>query len=148
QTAELTTDSTPPPDTTLSVTLAWDTEADLDLHLVTPSGTTIWAKNINSNDPSTNPDYTTGGILDFDSNSNCQIDGRRREMIYCPQPPPSGHYIARVDTFSLCGEIYANWTVTVAGAASTMASGHSVDRDTAFPHVAMAGVTAVEFDVP
>jgi hypothetical protein len=147
-TADLTTDSEAPANTTLTVTLTWDTEADLDLHLVTPSGTTIWAKNINSNNPSNDPDYTTGGILDFDSNANCQIDGRRKEVIYWTQPPPSGHYIARVDAYSLCGESQATWSVVVAGAASGMASGYSLDRDTAYPHDANAGVTALEFDVP
>jgi hypothetical protein len=146
-TADLTTDSAAPPDTQLTVTLSWDTEADLDLHLVLPAGTVIWAKNINSVDPNQNPDWQSGGILDFDSNANCQIDGRRREMIYWTTPPPAGHYLARVDTYSLCGESYANWTVTVAGVASGMASGHSLDRDTAYTHDSMAGVTALQFDV-
>jgi uncharacterized protein YfaP (DUF2135 family) len=130
------------------VTLSWDTQADLDLHLVLPTGTTVWAKNLNSVDPNQNPDPTSGGILDYDSNGNCQIDGRRREVVYFNQPPPAGHYLARVDTFSLCGEAQANWTVEVAGAASKKASGFSRDRDTAFAHDAAAGVTAIEFDVP
>jgi hypothetical protein len=142
-TAELQTDSLPPGNATLTVTLAWDVQADLDLHLVLPDSTVVWAKNINSTN-----DGTLGGILDFDSNANCQIDGRRQESVYWTTPPPAGHYIARVDAYSLCGEAQANWTLTVGGAAMGKASGWMRDRDTAYPHDANAGVTAIEFDVP
>jgi hypothetical protein len=137
-TANLMTDAVPPDMNTLSVTLTWDTEADLDLHLVIPDGTVLWAKNIAD---------SSGGILDYDSNSNCQIDGRRKEVAYWTTPPPSGHYIARVDAYSLCGEAQANWTLVVDGAATGKATGWMRDRDTAYAHDANGGVTAIEFDV-
>lgn len=142
---------------TLLVSLAWDTEADLDLHLVTPDGTEVWSNKINSLPPPVpgqpmDPNgYKAGGILDFDSNANCLIDGRRVENVYWTLTPPSGHYIARVDTYSMCGEAQANWNlrVTLADQTLGLSSGYSRDNDAAaFPHGAGAGVKAFEFDIP
>jgi hypothetical protein len=141
---------------TLLVSLRWDTEADLDLHLVIPGGSEIWANKINSYNPpppgsgGAADAYLAGGILDYDSNSNCNIDGRRLENIYWTEPPPSGHYIARVDTFSLCGVPQADWVleVSLGGKPLGRAIGTGRDSDAALPHGAMAGVTAFELDVP
>jgi uncharacterized protein YfaP (DUF2135 family) len=140
----------------LLVSLRWDTEADLDLHLVIPDGTEIWSNKINSfmpppagsgGDPNA---WKAGGILDFDSNSNCNIDGRRLENIFWTQPPPSGHYIARVDTYSLCAAPQADWEleVTFHGQSLGRAYGTGRDSDAALPHGAMAGVTALTFAIP
>jgi hypothetical protein len=153
--ADLMTASQTPDGARLVVTLSWDTQADLDLHLVTPSGVDVWAKKINSVDPPVpgspgDPNaWMTGVILDFDSNANCQIDGRRQEDAYA-MTPPSGHYIARVDTFSLCGEAQADWrvTATLDGNALGDARGFSLPTDPTFKHEAGAGVTALSFDVP
>lgn len=141
---------------TLLVSLAWDAEADLDLHLVTPDGTEVWANKINSaplpvpgmpGDPN---GWKSGGILDYDSNANCVIDGRRVENIYWTVTPPSGHYIARVDTWSMCGEAQANWKLaaTLGDQNLGIASGYSRDSDAALPHGVGAGVKALEFDIP
>jgi hypothetical protein len=153
--ADLTTASAPDDGARLVISLAWDAEADLDLHVVTPAGIEIWAKNINSNQQplpgmTADPDaWKLGGILDFDSNANCVIDGRRREEVSFAAPP-SGHYIVRVDTFSLCGEPQAWWQVaaTLDGAPKGQASGYALPSDTAFKHEAGAGLTALAFDVP
>lgn len=141
---------------TLVFTLRWQQEADLDLHVVEPDGVEIWAKKINSfpspkpGDPPNPNGPLSGGILDFDSNSNCMIDGRREENVYFTVAPPPGHYIARVDAFSLCGEPQADWklTATLMGAPLGAAHGTAHDSDTALPHVQGAGVTALELDVP
>jgi hypothetical protein len=144
--AELMSSSAPAGGATLVVTLNWDTQADLDLHVATPSGAILWAKNINSDANGA----ATGGILDFDSNSNCQIDGRRREIAYWTVLPPPGHYIARVDTYSLCGQPQASWKLTAALNDLPLgnASGFALPSDTAFAHDANGGVTALEFDIP
>jgi uncharacterized protein YfaP (DUF2135 family) len=143
------------PGATLLVSLRWDSEADLDLHLVTPDGTEIWSNKINSYSPPTtgggDPNaYKVGGILDFDSNADCNIDGRRLEDIYWTTAPPSGHYIARVDTYSLCSTIQADWqlAVTFNGKPLGRVAGVGRDSDAALPHGAMAGVTALTFDIP
>jgi hypothetical protein len=144
------------PSGTLVITLRWVQDADLDLHVVDPNGFEIWAKNINSapppvpGQPSDPNAWKSGGILDFDSNASCMIDGLNQEDVYWTVPPPSGHYLVRVDAFSLCGEAQADWTVQAVlnGAVVGAASGSAHDSDTAFPHVAGAGVLALEFDVP
>ncbi|HEY1587674.1 MAG TPA: hypothetical protein VGH63_18375 [Polyangia bacterium] len=141
---------------TLLVSLGWDTESDLDLHLVTPDGTEVWANKINSEplpQPGDNSDpngYKNGGILDYDSNANCVIDGRRLENIYWTVSPPSGHYIVRVDTWSLCAESWANWRVdvTLNGQPLGNALGYSRPTDVELPHGLGAGVKALEFDIP
>jgi hypothetical protein len=148
---DLQTSDMVPDDSTLVVTLTWDTEADLDLHLVTPTGE-VWAKHINSTPPPPPgqlPDpnaWKSGGILDFDSNANCAIDGRRKENVFWTVPPPSGHYIARVDAWSLCGEAQAIWTVTTSMGGE--AHGRAEPSDTQFDHGEGAGTTALEFDIP
>jgi hypothetical protein len=152
--ADLSTHSTTPTGT-LVVSLDWQEQADLDLHVVTPDGVEIWNKNINSYAPTPgqtpDPDaWKTGGILDFDSNANCIIDGRREENVYWTVPPPSGHYLVRVDTPSLCAEFQATWTVTATlnGAQIGQSHGISLDAATRDPHQAGSGVLALEFDVP
>jgi hypothetical protein len=136
--------------------LTWDTEADLDLHVVEPDGVEIFNRNINSytkpapGQPSDPGAVLRGGVLDFDSNANCVIDGVRQENIAWSAPPPSGHYIARVDTFSLCGEIDAHWTLRAYRAGDVIAEAHgaSFEADTRPPHDRGAGVLAIELDLP
>jgi len=141
----------------LIVTLRWDTEADLDLHVVQPNKIEIWARNINAyvppapGEPPPDPDQISGGgILDFDSNASCQIDGRRQEDVTWKAMPPSGHYLVRVDGFSMCAAPWAHWTVEVTYQEQLIASarGESTEIDTRLPHGAGAGVLAAEFDIP
>jgi hypothetical protein len=141
----------------LVVSLSWDTEADLDLHVVQPDGIEIWAKNINAfvppgpMDPPADPDtISAGGILDFDSNSSCQIDGRRLENVVWKKTVPSGHYLVRVDTYSLCAAPYAHWGVKAVAGEAVLGQSHgeSVDTDTRDAGQMGAGVLALEFDIP
>jgi hypothetical protein len=142
----------------LVIALDWDTEADLDLHVVLPSGDAgvneIWSRK-----PTGLPVGTVGasvddgiaaGYLDRDSNSQCMIDGNRAENVIFPTTAPGGHYVVRVDTFSLCGEVTARWRVRVFtqdGAAPLLqAFGQSTDTDTRFAHGQGAGVQALAFD--
>jgi hypothetical protein len=140
----------------LDVQLTWDSEADLDLHLTLPGGVVVWANNINSYaapPPPAQPDpaaAAAGGILDFDSNSQCVIDGRREENVIWTQAPPAGDYEARVDAFSLCGQPSAHWTmvVTLDGQVLGSASGTLGEEATRTAHDAAAGTLAVAFTVP
>jgi hypothetical protein len=110
------------PQGALVVALDWDADADLDLHVVMPNPTPtamdptveVWAKNISSRRGGV-PD---GGaddraLLDFDSNAQCVIDGRRQENVVIKQAPPAGHYVVRVDTAGLCAVSSARWHVRV-----------------------------------
>jgi hypothetical protein len=143
------------PMSTLDVQLTWDTESDVDLHVTEPDGVTIWARNINAYQPpppgSTDPpgDPTKFGMLDIDSNANCQIDGRREENVYWLVAPPSGDYRVNVDTWSLCGQPAARWhvTVTLNGNVIKQASGIGLDSDTGFTKDENAGVQALTFTV-
>ena len=149
--------ATPRPSGKLVIALSWDTQADLDLHVVDPRGVEIWKRNINSYEPpppGAPPEAPNtphpGGILDFDSNAQCIPDGRRAENVVYADKPPSGHYQARVDTFSLCRELSAHWRVEafLDGVSIGAAEGASSPSDTAFPHDRGAGLLALELDVP
>jgi hypothetical protein len=143
------------PDGALVVSLTWDTQSDLDLHVVTPDNTELWAGKINTYNPPTvgiiDPEQVAaGGILLFDSNSQCVLDGQREEDAVWTRTPPSGHYVVRVDTFSLCGQPGANWRLEARlnGTVIGSSTGSSVDADTRLPHEKGAGLLALQFDVP
>jgi hypothetical protein len=144
------------PEGRMVVSLSWDSEADLDLHVVLPDGVEVYNRNINSYEPpppGQAPDptaYQHGAVLDADSNAQCQIDGRRRENVVWKDPPAPGHYVVRVDTFSMCGEISAHWTVDVLadGQSIGRATGTALPVDTRFNHDRGAGVLALELDRP
>lgn len=139
----------------LVVGLGWSSEADLDLHVVAPGPVEIWEGNINSGRPPppgelADPEaWKQGGLLDFDSNKGCVVDGRRREHVVWQQEPLVGHYLVRVDPSSLCGEPAARWWVEVRwrGAVVRRAGGVFVVEDTRFPHGEGAGVLALELDI-
>ena len=155
-TAKLTVVAPPPPEGALVVSLLWDTESDLDLHVVDPSGVEIWKRNINSYEPPppgepAPPDaWKSGALLDQDSNAACVIDGRRRENVIWAEAPPAGSYLVRVDTPSLCGQGAARWVVEayLEGERLGRAEGMSTDADTRAGHDRGAGVRALSFEVP
>ena len=145
-----------PPTGALVVSLWWDTESDLDLHVVDPYGVEIWAGNINSYDAyATTPTASTGtlnedGILDFDSNAGCVIDGRCNENVVWAAAAPAGDYVARVDTFSLCGNSAARWTVEALlnGVSLGKAEGEALPSDQRFSKGKGSGLVALSFTVP
>jgi hypothetical protein len=147
-----TSPTNPPASGDLVVTLSWDTESNLDLHVVDPNGVEIYW-NDQSSQPPFSFDQTDGGsygYIDYDSNANCVIDGLRREDAIWPKQPPGGEYTVRVDAASLCGQPIANWTVRALldGAQIGQASGVELDVDTRGSHGAGAGVLALQFAVP
>jgi hypothetical protein len=137
----------------LVITLTWDTEADVDLHVVDPLGDEIYHGVPSSQDAfalNSSTSTVSYGVLDFDSNADCVIDGFRQEDVAWASAPPSGHYLVRVDTSSLCGQASAHWTVRVKLYDTFLAevTGTAFDSDTWGPHDRGAGVLAVGFDVP
>ncbi|HEX4340467.1 MAG TPA: hypothetical protein VH062_31380 [Polyangiaceae bacterium] len=136
----------------LVVTLTWDTESDLDLHVVDPTGDEIFhGAPISSDTPQLDgaDAGTSAGVLEEDSNGNCVIDGRRREDVTW-HSPPAGRYTARVDATSLCDAAFANYRVTVVLRGKTVgkAAGTALDSDTWGPHDRGAGLQVLTFDVP
>jgi hypothetical protein len=166
----------PVPQGTLVVSLDWDTEADLDLHVTVPNATDpgnpviVWAKSplaLPVADAMGNPivhnsaQIAAAGALDYDSNAQCVIDGRRQENLIFPlgtpavpaTPPPSGTYEVRVDTMSLCGQGSARWhAIAVANDDTDNPLGEAIgqvsDLDASRPHVASSGVLAFTFSIP
>jgi hypothetical protein len=135
-----------PPAGALVVALGWDSEADLDLHVVDPSGNEIWSRDIVSPPPA-DATGATSGLLDFDSNAGCTIDGRRLETVTWAVPP-SGHYAVRVDDFSLCDAAAAHWRVYVLvdGVVALESQGVATAADARLAKQRGAGVLALEFD--
>ena len=142
-------------DGTLVVSLDWDAPVDLDLHVQTPilanydaGFVTVWAEG-RSAEPKL-PDGGVDGNLDFDSNEDCQIDGRDLENVVWTGQPPAGHYIVRVDAFSLCGQMSAAWHAIAYTPQATLgeASGVLTGAATRGAPTAGAGLTAFEFDYP
>jgi len=135
----------------LVVSLTWDNEADLDLHVIDPLGHEVF-----HGAPSSVDSFASGGasqsagILLADSNADCANDQLRQEDVVWQQAPPAGRYSVRVDTASLCDRSIAHWSVhvTLHGVALEPAQGTSVDSDTWGPHDRGAGVLALGFDVP
>lgn len=140
----------------LVVTLTWDTEADLDLHVVDPLGNEIFhgaPRSTSATEPGASTDAGSNdgvGVLDLDSNAQCVIDGLRREDVVWASDPPSGDYLVRVDAASLCGAATADWKVEVThdGSSLTGAIGIALDSDTRGAHDRGAGVLADEFELP
>jgi hypothetical protein len=147
------------PQGALVISLDWDTQADLDLHVAIPSDMDAGVNEIWSRKPSALPlgtrnatveDGVAAGYLDFDSNSQCAGDGRRVENVIFPTTAPGGHYVVRVDTFSLCGEVVARYRVRVfthdSATPVLTAYGQSSDLDTRFAHGQGAGLQVLSFD--
>jgi len=144
----------------LVISLDWDSEADLDLRVTAPDAqgneVEIWSRNKSSlarpapgDPPATADEIAAAGFLDFDSNSQCQIDGRLQENVIWKTKPAQtlSLYTVRVDAFSMCGEALAHWRVRVLldGQEVAQAAGQVGDADTRFDHGPGAGLLALEF---
>lgn len=158
-TFDVVADLDPPPSGDLVVHLAWDSAADLDLHVVDGAGNEAWSAK-----PSTAPQPRPGesadpfavdesGILDHDGNAGCHRDGAPSEAIvwttrnmHAPVIPP-GTYTVRVDAREMCGDASAAWYVEVLAAGELLgaARGVAVPDDVRGVHSYGAGVTALTF---
>ena len=137
----------------LGVTLQWDSPTDLDLHvLVFPSSgqgnTEIWSKKRSAYDGADGGD--PDGLLDFDSNANCQLDGRNTENVVWKGTPPQGHYVVRVAAASLCGQASATWWAYASVPDQSKGEATGVLTQGAARHGTGpgSGVTVLEFDYP
>ncbi len=127
------------------VTLSWDSDSDLDLHVVDPSGNEVWKGDIAS--APADDGSSSAGLLDFDSNAGCVLDGRRMESVAWAKAP-AGHYQVLVDAFSLCQASAARWRVDVLvdGVSRLSAQGLATASSARYDKKRGAGVLALEFD--
>ncbi|MEO6327248.1 MAG: hypothetical protein ABIT01_03565, partial [Thermoanaerobaculia bacterium] len=89
----------------VQVSLSWDVNSDIDLHVVDPSGEEVYWSNRHS---------ASGGKLDLDSNSGCTIDSVRNENVTWPTGgAPRGTYTVRVDLWGACGSTSTNFVVRI-----------------------------------
>ena len=116
-----------PPDAVLSLT--WDTDADLDLVVVTPEGKIVDARH-----PTTAPVTGTAvdaaalrdpstGALDRNSNAGCAIDHIRRENLVWQGAPAPGTYRVYASLFDACRQSAARFRVTLTRRADGAAPG-------------------------
>jgi hypothetical protein len=144
----------------LVVTLEWAANADADLLVEDPAGVTLGGKNVNTWSPSPPgsppqpPDaWMSGATMDFDSNANCVIDGRRRESAVWSATAPAGRYRVLVALAQSCGLASSAFQVSVRRQGTVLAttSGVLYESDAlGYPQEPpkAAGVLALEFDVP
>lgn len=123
------------PTAPLVVSLSWSSNADLDLLIVQPDGTTLTNK--------AGSGSTTGPILgkiDLDSNANCLIDGQRLENASYTAAA-AGTYQVFVREASACGAQVTGWTVRVLRDGNEVASstGASYAYETDVPNGGPSG---------
>jgi len=78
---------------TLQISLSWDKDDDMDLHVITP-----WGEDINYG----NTKSSVNGELDVDSNPMCLIDGIRVENVFFTDTPRDGDYQIEARMFKKC----------------------------------------------
>jgi hypothetical protein len=87
----------------VQVSVSWNAESDVDLHVVEPGNEEIYYAN---------PTSAAGGSLDLDSNAGCAIDHVKNENITWAHAP-SGTYTVRVDYWDSCSVPQTDYVVTV-----------------------------------
>lgn len=89
----------------VQVSLSWDADSDVDVHVIDPAGEEVFYGHKTS---------ASGGTLDLDSNAACTLDHKRNENITWPVGrAPQGTYIVRVDYWDACGVAATNFTVRI-----------------------------------
>ena len=89
----------------IQVSISWDVDNDIDLHVVDPNEIEIYYGDVVSPE---------GGELDLDSNAACDIDKIDNENILWPiGKAPAGTYTVQVDNYDNCQSKATNYVVTV-----------------------------------
>lgn len=102
------------------VSLSWDTAADLDLIVITPTGEVVSPKAPNTaGKGATAEQIAAGGVLDLDAQAGCRFLGRRRENLVFQKPPQPGLYNFYVNVFDGCRASQAHYGLGVYVPAAT-----------------------------
>ena len=88
----------------VQVTVSWDTDADLDLHVADPTGHEVYFGT---------PVVESGGRL-FPGSDDCEPDNIRNERVaWTEGAPPPGLYEVRLSHYDSCGADETNYVVNV-----------------------------------
>jgi hypothetical protein len=126
----------------IQVSVSWDVDNDIDLHVVDPNGFEVYYGDTLSPEE---------GELDLDSNAACLIDSVDNENILWPiGKAPAGTYTVRVDNFENCNSQATNYVVTVQkkGQAPQTFMGSFAATDLGDGGDTGAGVTITTFTYP
>ena len=89
----------------VQVTVSWDSDADLDLHVADPNGDEVYFDTFV---------VDSGGELDLTAGARCTASGLRNEHIaWTGGAPPPGEYEVRVTYDDSCEEAETNYVVSV-----------------------------------
>lgn len=89
----------------IQVSVTWNTVADVDLHVIDPTGEEIYYANRSS---------ASGGKLDLDANAACSTSNIFQENIgWSPNTAPTGTYTVRVEYWSGCQVLGTSFVVTI-----------------------------------
>lgn len=120
----------PVPVPAVVITLKWDTNFDVDLNVIVPSGLVVNPKTQSTTvgptdggtDAAPQPTssmYAVGlydgpiGVIDRDSIGSCVVDGWREEDLVFQNPPPHGIYDVYANPFASCGQSSVRFTLTI-----------------------------------
>jgi len=85
--------------------LTWGVDADLDLHIFSPSGKELSPKGPNTiGSNSLGKPVAGSGLLDHDSLAGCIPDGARTENVVWTDAPEAGTYTVSVHMFNACSK--------------------------------------------
>ena len=88
----------------VQITVSWDSDADLDLHVVDAAGEEIYYGLRTGK---------SGGVLDFQSHCQPPRLYRNEHIAWSQGTPPEGVYVVRVNHWENCGAEETNYVVSV-----------------------------------
>jgi hypothetical protein len=96
------------------ISLQWDTNFDVDLHVIAPDGTDINPKTNPLQFPvDAGPPPATDPKIDRDSLGRCAPDGLRQEDLVFLDYPTVGPYDVYADPFDNCGQAAVRFKLTI-----------------------------------
>ena len=96
--------------TGVQIVATWTSVADVDLHVLEPSGTEIYW----GNPPVIGQPTATGGSLNVDANDECRQNlNINREVVSWPSNAPNGLYTVRLDLYENCNVPQTNYSVVI-----------------------------------
>ena len=122
----------------VQVTVSWDTDADLDLHVADPTGHEVYFGS---------EEVESGGVL-FPSSDLCEPDNIRNERIaWTGGTPPPGRYEVRLSHYDSCDAEETSYVVSVYnhGTVSTFTGTFTGDGE---DNARGTGVVITTFHVP